>query len=494
MNLLNLALLATSLVAAGWWALARHHRPQALQALSVSTVLLAAITLLTNGPQYVAVPWMVVGVGVGIAGALRHLRPGSSRRWSRVLGRSALVVGCLIGALAALPAFVPDLPAPAGPHRVASAIFRWTDDSRPETLTTDPTDRRQVIAQAWYPTDAAEGQSMPYYEAQDRLPGSIAGLPRFMFAGFSQVDTHAIVGAPASDARRTWPVLVFTPGLSVPREWFAGLSADLASRGYVVLAMSASYESPVTVLEGGQVADQRANPDVTGPPPHPEVQRLIDLRVDDIRFALDQLEQIQRGESSPLSGHLDLDRIGIVGHSIGGASAVQAMAADPRLKTGVNLDGKLFGAQPDSDLRRRFLWIESGDAKTAEYSDGRDRLMRHLGRNGAVLQLPGSTHMSFSDAPAFWTAPGRRVFGSLAAIGSPTTAVRTADAIDPFVRGTFAGKPALAPVSSQRDCPEKGAGASSGSCPDVGNPGSRQPAITNQIHPPVRSTAGAKQS
>ena len=44
----------------------------------------------------------------------------------------------------------------------------------PETLTADPTDRRQVIAQAWYPTDTPARRAVPYFEAQDRMPGSIA--------------------------------------------------------------------------------------------------------------------------------------------------------------------------------------------------------------------------------------------------------------------------------------------------------------------------------
>ena len=41
--------------------------------------------------------------------------------------------------------------------------------------------------------------------------------------------------------------------------------------------------------------------------------------------------------------------------TLGGATAIQVMAADPRFKVGVNLDGKLFGAEPDARLDRPFL-------------------------------------------------------------------------------------------------------------------------------------------
>jgi predicted dienelactone hydrolase len=222
-------------------------------------------------------------------------------------------------------------------------------------------------------------------------------------------------------------VLLFSPGLSLPREMYTALCADLASRGYVVVALSAPYESAVSVLAGGQVVGQTTHPDVMGPPPHPALERLIDIRAADSSFALDQLSRLAQLEpNSPLAGHLDLvGHVGIAGHSIGGATAVQVMAADRRFKVGVNLDGKLFGAEPDARLDRPFLWIQSGDAKTAEYTQGRDRLLHGLRDGGSLLTVRGSTHMSFTDSPSYLTALGRRLAGG-ATVGSISVAAMTA--------------------------------------------------------------------
>jgi predicted dienelactone hydrolase len=258
-----------------------------------------------------------------------------------------------------------------------------------------------------------------------------------MFASFGSVATHATFGTAISRAQRTWAVLLLSPGLAIPREQYTALSADLASRGYVVIALSAPYESAVSVLAGRHVVGQTTHPDAMGPPPHPAIERLIDIRVADASFVLDQLSRLaQIDPRSPLAGHLDLKRVGIIGHSIGGASAVQATETDPRFKVAVNLDGKLFGSQNAPHLNRPLLWIQSDGPQTAEYTQGRDRLLGRLRDGGALLTILGSVHMGFTDAPSYLTPLGRYVIGPATGIGSISLADMTSmtgDTISAFV-------------------------------------------------------------
>ena len=209
-----------------WWPASRHRRPAALEAVSFAAALLAGLTFALEGVRWELLPWLVISVAVAAAAALRRWRPSRSRRWRRVIARCPLVAGLAVAGIALLTAFVPALPEPNGPHKVGSEIFRWTDRQRPETLTASPSDHRQVTAQAWYPSDGSSGRAVPYFEAQGHLPGAVGGIPSFMLGAFGDVATHATVGAPVSAARKRWPVLFFSPGLSLPREMYTALCAS----------------------------------------------------------------------------------------------------------------------------------------------------------------------------------------------------------------------------------------------------------------------------
>lgn len=62
---------------------------------------------------------------------------------------------------------------------------------------------------------------------------------------------QARVDAPAVPGK--WPVVLFSPGLQAPREFYAGAADDLASRGYVVVTVSHTYESLAVEFPGNRV-------------------------------------------------------------------------------------------------------------------------------------------------------------------------------------------------------------------------------------------------
>jgi predicted dienelactone hydrolase len=128
------------------------------------------------------------------------------------------------------------------------------------------------------------------------------------------------------------------------RELGTGLVSDLASRGYIVVTIDDTYEAAEVAFPGGRIVTPRPN------------QSYVDsIRIADTRFVLDELGGLASGRNpdadhrtlpNGLSAALDLNKVGIFGHSLGGATAAKAMAADRRIAAGINLDGSMFLANP----------------------------------------------------------------------------------------------------------------------------------------------------
>jgi predicted dienelactone hydrolase len=325
----------------------------------------------------------------------------------------------LIGIVSLLFDPVPDLPTPAGPHAVGSETYTWTDLTRDEAATS-AVDDRQVVVQAWYPTSATSGPVEPYLgdPADGVVP--VAGYPTWFSGRFDAVDTHAFHGTPVEDNASGWPVLLFSPGAGMGRQAYTSLSVDLASRGYVVFAMSHPYDSAGTRLADGTVAEVDASRMAT-----PEQNAdLVDIRVADATFVLDQIESLATAApDSLLIGHLDLNRIGMIGHSLGGATAAEMLADDHRVVAAVNIDGRLFGTPPQ--LNRPFLWLqnsETADATirsskpTGVYGDMADierGTLSQMTGPGGLLIVEDSRHLDFSDVPSYLGPLGRRLLGKV---------------------------------------------------------------------------------
>ncbi len=86
----------------------------------------------------------------------------------------------------------------------------------------------------------------------------------------------------------------------------------------------------------------------------------------------------------------------MLGHSLGGAAALDAMTMDARISGGVNLDGSFQGKQISIGADRPFLVISA----PREEGDGDTTLVQtweHLGGWKTALEIEGAVHMSFTD-------------------------------------------------------------------------------------------------
>jgi dienelactone hydrolase len=456
----------------GWMA-AHRTMPGALRVTAYTAYTALGLTVgaaIVDRFAWTWLPWLVVATACAAAAAYRQRGKVLPRRWLRVTGRGglAIIVLAALGSLLFDP--TPDLPTPTGEFAVGSQTYTWTDATRAETATRNHNDRREVIAQAWYPTDSTAGPGGPggpggtggtggtggsspegtevRYVGVDQATPVAGGYPAWVAGRYDRIDTHATDDVPVSAVQPTWPVLVFSPGAGLARQTCTALCAELASRGYVVVALSHPYDSSASLLSDGRVV----NPNPTRSDTPAENAHLVDIRVADVEFVLDQLQTLRDPASAPapsgsvLAGHLDLTRIAMVGHSLGGATAARVLADDDRLDAAVNIDGRVFGPAPRLD--RPYLWLQNeatanattrADHPTGDLAD-MARLERQLLSEqtgpGGLLVVDDTRHLDFTDVPAYLSPLGRRLLGSYT-LTSPAGVDRmtglTADLIEEFL-------------------------------------------------------------
>ena len=78
-------------------------------------------------------------------------------------------------------------------------------------------------------------------------------------------------------------------------------------------------------------------------------------------FVLNELEKLNKNDRKNLFiNRMDLNQIGMFGHSYGGATAVQMLMKDDRIKAAVNMDGTLYGEKIEETGVEKPLMILMG--------------------------------------------------------------------------------------------------------------------------------------
>ncbi len=112
--------------------------------------------------------------------------------------------------------------------------------------------------------------------------------------------------------------------------------------------------------------------------------------------ALNQLESWNA--EGPLKGKLDLDKIGVFGHSVGGGSAGNLAMKDRRIKAAVNLDGIQWGEKIDTTYAIPYLYVSAD--WPAEHEDINSHVYRKKSTDYFYeTKLLQSGHPNFMDIP-----------------------------------------------------------------------------------------------
>lgn len=376
----------------------------------------------------------------------------SLRKWLKRLTRIFLILLLILVILSASGIALIEfqchqsraLPSPTGPYSVGRVEYAWTDQSRNDPLAPHEGTKRDLVVWAWYPAMREPGASpAPYLpprwgQASDQQH-SFIGLQTMQ--SYDSIQTNSVDSAPLATNAARYPVLIFEPGMGNIPTQYTTLIEDIVSHGYIVFAIAPTYSANVVVFPDGRVLeatavgklDENANLQVDG-------NRLVSVWAQDVIFTMNQLDRLNTVPGDMFSGHLDLTRLGLFGHSFGGATAAQVCHQDIRCKAGIDLDGTLFGDVVQTGLDKPFMVIHSDACSDPDCRTFQNEIHTTLRAKSSSYNIgvKNTKHFNFSDYAAYFSP--LRVLGLLGSIdgerGLQITRAYVRAFFDTYLNGT----------------------------------------------------------
>ena len=321
------------------------------------------------------------------------------------------------------------LPAPTGPYAVGRMEYDWTDQSRLDLLAPHAGTKRELVVWAWYPAQRVPGARprprAPYLPQKwAQMSEEQHGfLGQQLMQSIDSIQTNSTDLAPLRAGAERYPVLIFEPGLGNIPAQYTTLLEDLASHGYVIFAITPTYSSDVVIFPDGRVVNATpAGKLDTNEDPHMAADQLVNIWSQDVIFVMNQLTTLNTTSGTMWSQRLDLARLGVFGHSFGGATAAQVCYRDTRCQAGINLDGSLAGDVVQAGLTRPFMVIQHdmgdcSDADCRSFQQDVHTMLRTVPDGASYhISIKDTRHFNFSDYAVHNIPLGLRFLGLLGSI------------------------------------------------------------------------------
>jgi dienelactone hydrolase len=250
----------------------------------------------------------------------------------------------------------------------------------------------------------------------------------------SHIDPLANTGEPVKvnvefwypeDGGGPYPLIVFSHGILGTKASNTSTYMELASNGYVVCAIDHPYNSLFTVDDSGHRAiinnaylQEYMNVSKGMYDEEKSIrleQKWVSWRVADINFVLDTiLAKSKETGSGEVYQMIDPEKIGLMGHSLGGESSAQVARERSDIRAAVNLDADLVDEYVDYVNGKWTLKDKPYPVPILNiFSDTLENLMSKVPDPNTIavkhviataphayeVHLAGTNHMSFTDLP-----------------------------------------------------------------------------------------------
>ena len=240
------------------------------------------------------------------------------------------------------------------------------------------------------------------------------------------------------NAEGEYPLVIFSHGAFGYYQSNFSTYAELASNGYIVVALDHPHHSFFTTDTDGKTVTVdtdfiedviKINEDTSDEEVYTISQSWLKLRVDDENFVLDTIEAAKSDKSLDDTWHTDnqtgiisvlertdTEKIGLMGHSLGGATAVSLGRERSDMDAVIDLDGTMLGEIKGVENGKNVYYSEPYPVpvldftKETDYNDreqyksekGYPYVNEYVTDNAKVSKtvvFNGVKHMDFTDLP-----------------------------------------------------------------------------------------------
>lgn len=214
-------------------------------------------------------------------------------------------------------------PTKPGPFPVGVTTLTLVDSSRTDPATKGP---RTLLTEVWYPaTD--DSKNLPKNKASDFLVRGalpmLKQLPKMAFKMDMDEFDKKFKNAAVRDARMRdgkFPLIVFSHGNGGMRNQSTFWCDFMASHGYVIMSSDHTGNCAYTAVDGKVVTYNASLR-----------EQSAEDRPKDVSYEITEMGRMNKGADSRFAGRIDMDHVGVAGHSFGGFTSIHVINDDPRV-------------------------------------------------------------------------------------------------------------------------------------------------------------------
>ena len=297
-----------------------------------------------------------------------------------------------------------------GPYFVGTQNFQIDDASRNMWFSGTTKGPRKLSVKMWYHADNIASLKKAPYLNEHKLIGSaiskLFGVPEALMDRAGGVKCNSWLNAVPANGK--FPIIIYSHGHQSIKIANTSQAEEIASNGYIVVAMDHSFDAALTILDEDKIIYSRSklpsnDEEALQNSMIQRVKNQLKIRTEDVSFVIDELK-IMFEKDKRFSQIADYDNIGIFGHSFGGCTSIMSAYNDTRIDAVLGLDTYFLPLPKEiikKDIDRPFVHLGQVSWGDSDNYKIMNELGKSSNREFYHFAIEGSKHNDYTDFSQF---------------------------------------------------------------------------------------------